>query len=214
MLGITLSTEQLTVARRRAEAAGLAHRVRFELTDYRQVEGRFDRIVSVGMFEHVGINHYDRFFRALRDRLAPDGLALVHSIGRAGGPGTTNAWVRKYIFPGGYSPALSEVLPAVEDAGLWVTDVEILRLHYAETLAEWQRRFQAHRDGIAAMLDQRFCRMWEFYLAGAEMAFRHQDHMVFQLQLSRNVDAVPLTRDYMQDDERGMAAGTGARAAE
>ncbi len=216
VLGITLSTEQLAVARRRAEAAGLAQRVRFELTDYRQVGGSFDRIVSVGMFEHVGINHYDRFFRALRDRLAPDGVALVHSIGRAGGPGTTNPWMRKYIFPGGYSPALSEVLPSVEDAGLWVTDVEILRRHYADTRADWQRRFQAHRDEIAALLDQRFCRMWEFYLAGAEMAFRHDDHMVFQLQLSRSLDAVPLTRDYIVDTERSMAAAgqAGARAAE
>jgi cyclopropane-fatty-acyl-phospholipid synthase len=212
VLGITLSKEQLAVARRRAEAAGLAQRVRFELTDYRQVDGRFDRIVSVGMFEHVGINHYDRFFRALRHRLAPDGVALLHSIGRAAGPGTTNAWVRKYIFPGGYSPALSEVLPAVEDAGLWVTDVEILRLHYAETLAEWQRRFHARRDEIAAMLDERFCRMWEFYLAGSEMAFRHQDHMVFQLQLSCSIDAVPPTRDYMLDGERATAEGVGANA--
>ena len=216
VLGITLSTEQLAVARRRAEAAGLAQRVRFELMDYRQVGGSFDRIVSVGMFEHVGINHYDRFFRALCARLAPDGVALLHSIGRAHGPGTTNPWMRKYIFPGGYSPALSEVLPAVEDAGLWVTDIEILRLHYAETLADWQHRFQARRDEIAARLDQRFCRMWEFYLAGAEMAFRHEDHMVFQLQLSRSVDAVPATRDYMVEAERTMAAGTQgeARAAE
>jgi len=205
--GITLSKEQLRVARERAEAAGLAHRVRFELVDYRHVGGRFDRIVSVGMFEHVGINHYDRFFHRLRDLLTPDGVALLHSIGRADGPGTTNAWVRKYIFPGGYAPALSEVLPAIEDAGLWTTDIEILRLHYADTLAEWRRRFAAEREAIRAETDERFCRMWEFYLTGAEMAFRHQDQMVFQIQLARDQQAVPLTRDYMFDVERRLERG-------
>ncbi|MEW5726545.1 MAG: cyclopropane-fatty-acyl-phospholipid synthase family protein [Pseudomonadota bacterium] len=215
VLGITLSREQLDTARRRAAEAGLADRVRFEPADYRHVEGRFDRIVSVGMFEHVGRAHFRAFFRRLGDLLAPDGVALLHSIGRAWGPGATNPWMRKYIFPGGYSPALSEVLPAVERAGLWVTDIEILRLHYAHTIAEWRRRFATHRAEIAELTDERFCRMWEFYLAGAEMAFLHQGHMVFQMQLTRDPLAVPLTRDYMVDAERALAgAEDGLRAAE
>lgn len=195
--GITLSTEQLAVAQRRAEAAGLADRVRFELCDYRQMQGCFDRIVSVGMFEHVGAPHYPAFFAQLRSLLAPDGVALLHSIGRAEPPGITNAWLRKYIFPGGYSPALSEVVSAVEKNGLWLTDTEIWRLHYAETLREWRRRFLANRDKAVALYDERFCRMWEFYLVGCECAFRHQGHMVFQMQLARDVGAVPLTRDYI-----------------
>jgi cyclopropane-fatty-acyl-phospholipid synthase len=204
VLGITLSTEQLDIARRRAAEAGLDHRVRFELRDYRHLDGTFDRIVSVGMFEHVGVGHYHDYFDTVRRLLSPDGVALIHSIGRADGPGTTNAWIRKYIFPGGYIPALSEVLPAVEASGLWATDIEILRLHYAMTLQEWWRRFQARREEIANSQGTRFCRMWEFYLAGAEMAFREQHQMVFQIQLSPSIDAVPLTRDYMVEDERRM----------
>ena len=214
VLGITLSQEQLTVARRRAEAAGLADRVRFELMDYRQVTGPFDRVVSVGMFEHVGRPNFRTFFAALHRLLTIDGVALLHAIGRAHGPGATNPWMRKYIFPGGYSPALSEVLPAVEAADLFVTDIEILRLHYAETLREWQRRFQARRGEIAQLLDERFCRMWEFYLAGAEMAFRAQGHMVFQIQLTRDVHAVPLTRDYLAEAEARLGAAATVRAAE
>lgn len=204
--GITLSKEQLGIARQRAEMAGLSDRVRFALCDYREMEGRFDRIVSVGMFEHVGMPHYPGFFAKVRDLLTDDGVALLHSIGRAEGPGTTNAWIRKYIFPGGYSPSLSEVTPAVERAGLWITDIEIWRLHYAQTLREWRRRFLANRDKAAALYDERFCRMWEFYLVGAECAFRHQGHMVFQMQLSRDVQAVPLTRDYIyQSDTPALA---------
>lgn len=199
VLGITLSREQLAVARKRAAEAGLDGRVNFELADYRELKGGFDRIVSVGMFEHVGTNHYHPYFAAIRRLLAEDGVALLHSIGRMDRPGVTNPWLRKYIFPGGYSPSLSEVLPAVEDAGLWVTDVEILRGHYARTLLEWQQRFHAHRARIADLYDERFCRMWEFYLAGCEMAFRHQGHMVFQMQLARTADAVPATRDYLWD---------------
>lgn len=199
VLGITLSKEQLEHARARAAAAGLADRVRFELVDYREVEGAFDRIVSVGMFEHVGAPHYGEYFDAIAKRLTPDGVALVHSIGRADGPGVTNPWIRKYIFPGGYSPALSETIPAIERAGLWLTDMEIWRLHYAETLRHWRARFQAQRAEIAALYDERFCRMWEFYLSGSECAFRHQGHMVFQAQLARSLDAVPLTRTYMYD---------------
>jgi len=201
VLGITLSTEQQAVATRRAEAAGLAHKVRFELRDYRAVEGRFDRIVSVGMFEHVGYPNYGRFFQQVRALLERDGVALLHAIGRADGPGTTNPWIRKYIFPGGYSPALSEVLPWVESAGLFVTDIEILRLHYAKTLAAWRARFNANRAAIAQLYDERFCRMWEFYLIGSEIAFRRQGHMVWQMQMAREVDTVPLTRDYIY--ERG-----------
>jgi cyclopropane-fatty-acyl-phospholipid synthase len=209
--GITLSEEQLGVARQRAAEAGLADRVRFELLDYRALpqalEQPVDRIVSVGMFEHVGIDHYRRFFRIIRQMLKPDGVALVHSIGRALGPGSTNAWLTKYIFPGGYSPALSEVLPAIEKSGLWTTDIEILRLQYADTLRHWRRRFAANRDAILSLYDERFCRMFEFYLAGAELAFRRSDHMVWQVQLAARVDALPLTRDYMLEAERAAAVG-------
>src|SRR5262249_28301287 len=199
VLGITLSTEQQALATRRAEAAGLAHRVKFELQDYRALEGTFDRIVSVGMFEHVGVPNYPAFFGQMRKLLKPDGVALLHAIGRSDGPGTTNPWITKYIFPGGYSPALSEVLPAVEGAKLFVTDIEILRLHYAETLAAWRARFNANRAAIAALYDERFCRMWEFYLIGSELAFRRQGHMVWQMQLARDVGTVPLTRDYIYE---------------
>lgn len=200
--GITLSEEQLGVARARAAEAGLDGRVRFELMDYRAWREPVDRIVSVGMFEHVGIDHYGRFFRMLRDSLREDGVAVIHAIGRCSGPGSTNPWLTKYIFPGGYSPALSEVIPAVEKAGLWITDVEILRLHYAMTLREWRRRFAASRDAIQALYDERFCRMFEFYLAGCELAFRRSDHMNWQLQLTRQKEALPLTRDYMLEAER------------
>jgi cyclopropane-fatty-acyl-phospholipid synthase len=200
--GVTLSKEQHQVARRRAAEAGLAGRVDFKLLDYRLESGRFDRIVSVGMFEHVGVGHYDEFFGALRQLLADDGVALLHTIGRADGPGETNTWIRKYIFPGGYSPALSEVLPAIERAGLYVTDVEVLRLHYAETLRHWRQRVLANRERIVALYDERFLRMWEFYLAGSEVTFRHAGHVVFQIQLAKRVDAVPLTRDYIAEFER------------
>ncbi len=200
--GLTLSTEQLKVAQGRAEAAGLADRVRFELCDYRIHQGSYDRIVSVGMFEHVGVPQYATFFDRVRDLLEPDGVALLHSIGRMDGPGATNPWLRKYIFPGGYSPALSEVVPVAERTKLWITDIEILRLHYAETLKAWRQRFNANRERIRTLYDERFCRMWEFYLAGSEMAFRQQGHLVFQMQLSKSIDAVPLTRDYMVDWER------------
>jgi cyclopropane-fatty-acyl-phospholipid synthase len=202
VVGVTLSKEQLKVSRERARRAGLADRVRFELSDYRAVEGKFDRIVSVGMFEHVGVRHYPEFFGAVRKLLTDDGVALLHSIGRADGPGATNPFIRKYIFPGGYSPALSEVLPVVERLGLCVTDIEILRLHYAKTLRLWRQRFAANRARIAKLYDERFCRMWEFYLVGSELTFRRMGHMNFQLQLAKRQDAVPLTRDYVTDWER------------
>jgi cyclopropane-fatty-acyl-phospholipid synthase len=195
--GVTLSTEQLATARERAQKRGLQDRARFELTDYRDVAEPFDRIVSVGMFEHVGRPNYQQYFDGVARLLTDDGVAVIHSIGRSDGPNTTQPWIAKYIFPGGYIPALSEVLPAVERAGLIVTDIEILRLHYAETLRHWRARFEARRAEIEAMYDERFGRMWEFYLAASEIAFRHRDHMVFQLQLARRIDAVPLTRDYI-----------------
>jgi cyclopropane-fatty-acyl-phospholipid synthase len=204
--GLTLSAEQHRAALRRAAAEGLSDRVRFHLRDYREEPGQYDRIVSVGMFEHVGINHYDTFFGRVRSLLAPDGVALLHSIGRMDGPGATNPWIRKYIFPGGYIPALSEVLPAVERSRLWITDIEILRLHYAETLKSWRRRFEGNRDRLRTIYDERFCRMWEMYLVGSEVAFRRGGCMVFQMQLAKAVDSVPMTRDYMLDWEREHSA--------
>jgi cyclopropane-fatty-acyl-phospholipid synthase len=195
--GITLSREQLAEARDRAMAEGLEDRVNFELMDYRAVNQRFDRIVSVGMFEHVGIGYYQTFLDTVARSLMPDGVALLHAIGRSDGPAATNAWVDKYIFPGGYSPALSEVLPSVERSGLVATDIEILRLHYAQTLRHWRWRFTANRDTIASIYDERFCRMFEFYLCASELAFRRGGHMVFQIQLGARQDAVPLTRDYL-----------------
>jgi cyclopropane-fatty-acyl-phospholipid synthase len=195
--GITLSREQLTAARDRALAEGLEDQVNFELLDYRAVDQRFDRVVSVGMFEHVGVGHYQTYVDTVARCLKPGGVALLHAIGRGDGPACTNAWLDKYIFPGGYSPALSEVLPAVEKSGLVATDIEILRLHYAQTLRHWRWRFNANRDTIASIYDERFCRMFEFYLCGSELAFRRGGHMVFQIQLGVRQDAVPLTRDYL-----------------
>ena len=206
--GITLSTEQLATAQARADANGLGGRARFSLTDYRDVAGPYDRIVSVGMFEHVGRPNYQTYFDQVARLLKDDGVAVIHSIGRVEGPNFTQPWVAKYIFPGGYIPALSEVLPAVERAGLIVTDVEILRLHYAETLKAWRARFAARRAEIAALYDERFCRMWEFYLALSELAFRWRGHMVFQLQLAKRIDAVPLTRDYIGQAETRLAKPT------
>jgi cyclopropane-fatty-acyl-phospholipid synthase len=204
VLGVTLSEEQIALAKERAAKAGLSERCKFELIDYRALEGTFDRVVSVGMFEHVGVHYYPTYFSKIRDLLNDDGVALVHTIGRADGPGVTNPWISKYIFPGGYTPALSEILPAIERSGLIVTDIEVLRLHYAETLKEWRRRFTSHWQEAAALYDERFCRMWEFYLAGAEMAFRHEGLVVFQVQLAKHTGALPITRDYMLDSERTM----------
>jgi cyclopropane-fatty-acyl-phospholipid synthase len=199
--GLTLSEEQHRVSTERAHAAGVPDRVRFALRDYRAETGRYDRIVSVGMFEHVGLNHYDAYFQKIAELLTDDGVGLVHTIGRADGPGATNAFIQKYIFPGGYAPALSEILPAVQRAGLYVTDVEVLRLHYAETLRHWRARFNAHRDTIRELYDDRFCRMWEFYLAGSEATFRYGGHVVFQIQFAKAIDAVPITRDYIEEFE-------------
>jgi cyclopropane-fatty-acyl-phospholipid synthase len=203
--GITLSEEQLKIAQQRAQREGLAGAVRFALDDYRNVRGPYDRIVSVGMFEHVGVNHYGTFFRKIHKLLTDGGVALVHSIGRSDGPGYTNPFMAKYIFPGGYYPALSEVVPAIERAGLIVTDIEILRLHYAETLKAWRERFLAQRDKAVALRGEAFCRMWEFYLAGAEAAFRHYGLIVFQIQMVKRIDTLPITRDYMFETERRLA---------
>ena len=201
VVGVTLSDEQLALGRKRVKDLGLEGLVDLRLTDYRDLDESFDRIVSVGMFEHVGVAHYQEYFLKVRDLLTEDGIALIHAIGRKGGPGTTGAWIRKYIFPGGYSPALSETFAEIEKAKLWVTDCEILRLHYAYTLAEWEKRFQENRDKVAAMFDERFCRMWEFYLVISEFSFLYGNHMNFQIQLSKDVHAVPVTRNYMMDDE-------------
>lgn len=205
VLGVTLSEEQLIVARKRAEAAGVSDKVKFELIDYRTVEGPFDRIVSVGMFEHVGVPQYQTYFSKISELLGEDGVALVHSIGRADGPGATDSFMAKYIFPGGYVPALSEITPKIERAQLWVTDIEILRLHYARTCEAWYETCVEKKDEIVALYDEKFWRMWVFYLAGAAMAFRHMGQMVFQAQLAKSLEAVPMTRDYIGDTERHYA---------
>jgi cyclopropane-fatty-acyl-phospholipid synthase len=199
VLGITLSTEQLSVARARAKEQGAEAKVRFALQDYRNVVGAFDRIVSVGMFEHVGPRYYNTYFRKCRELMKPDGVMVMHTIGLLDGPWYPNPWLDKYIFPGGQLPALSEIIPAVERAGLIVTDVECLRLHYAATLAEWRHRFMANRSQAVELYDERFCRMWEFYLAACEAAFRFQHTAVFQVQCARRQEAVPLTRDYIAE---------------
>jgi cyclopropane-fatty-acyl-phospholipid synthase len=207
--GVTLSQEQLAIANERAKAANLAHRARFSLTDYRDVEGPFDRIVSVGMFEHVGAPNYRTYFRQVARLLNDDGVALIHSIGRRTAPGVTQPWIAKYIFPGGYIPALSEMTAAIEEAGLWITDIEIKRLHYAHTLKAWRERFVAQWDEVAALYDQRFCRMWEVYLVLSELSFRYGANMIVQVQLTKRVGATPIIRDYMVDGERATASGTG-----
>jgi cyclopropane-fatty-acyl-phospholipid synthase len=199
--GITLSSEQFQAANARAAEKNLARSARFLLQDYRDIAGPFDRIVSVGMFEHVGVNHYETYFRRCAELLTEDGVMLLHSIGRSTGPDVTSPWITKYIFPGGYIPAVSEVIPAIERAGLLVCDVEILRLHYAETLKAWRERFLARREEAVQLYDERFARMWEFYLACSEMAFRKQNYMVFQLQLTKRQGIVPMTRDYIANTE-------------
>jgi cyclopropane-fatty-acyl-phospholipid synthase len=209
--GVTLSQEQHAIANERAAERGLAERARFELKDYRDVKGPFDRIVSVGMFEHVGVGHYEEFFKKCAELLADDGVMLLHSIGRSEGPNITNPWIAKYIFPGGYIPSLSEVLPHIENAGLLSTDIEILRLHYAETLKNWRERFLAHREEVERIYDRRFVRMWEFYLAASEMAFREQNMMNFQVQLTKRQSITPMTRDYIARAEQQLRAAEGDR---
>ena len=200
--GVTLSKEQHALSNEKAHRLGLCDRVRFHLQDYRDVGGRFDRIVSVGMFEHVGVRHYAEFFAKINALIKDDGLMLLHSIGHMSPPGTASPWLRKYIFPGAYSPALSEVFAEVERASLWVADLEFLRLHYAKTLNHWCQRFEANRAKVSEMYDERFCRMWEFYLVSAEMMFRTGSQLVFQMQLARKRDAAPVVRDYITDLQR------------
>jgi cyclopropane-fatty-acyl-phospholipid synthase len=202
--GVTLSREQHRVSNQRARERGVASRARFELRDYRTLDREFDRIVSVGMFEHVGAKHYPEFFETCRRLLKPDGVMLLHSIGRQGPAGSTNPFLAKYIFPGGYIPAVSEVVSPIEKAGLLLTDIEILRIHYAETLKAWRQRFRAHWDEAVAIYDERFCRMWDFYLAGSEAAFRYGEMMVIQAQLTRSQLTLPITRDYMAAAEAAL----------
>lgn len=197
--GLTLSTEQHAYATQRAKKLGISDNVRFDLKDYRLENGTYDRIVSVGMFEHVGVSYYVKFFKKLKSLLASDGVSVIHTIARWDGPSVTNPWLRKYIFPGGYTPAMSEVFSAIERTGLKVLDVEFLRLHYADTLKHWSINFQRNREKIKKLYDERFCRMWEFYLAGAETAFRRNNHMVAQFQIANDQEAAPLTRNYMFD---------------
>ena len=201
VVGVTLSEEQHKLSCQRVSNRGLQDKIDIRLLDYRLVDEKFDRIVSVGMFEHVGINHYPEFFRKVRELLKDDGIAVLHSIGRPLGPSATSSWIEKYIFPGGYIPALSEVQPVVEQTGLYLCDVEVLRLHYARTLHEWRTRFVDHWDKAKEIYDERFCRMWEFYLAGAEMSFRHHVLNVFQIQMTKHQDTLPITRDYMIEEE-------------
>jgi cyclopropane-fatty-acyl-phospholipid synthase len=209
--GITLSQEQYQRAQARALERGRQD-VAFKLVDYRDVDGRFDRIVSVGMFEHVGIGFYDGFFNKCAKLVAEDGVVLLHTIGRSSPPGITNPWIAKYIFPGGYIPALSEILPAIEKAGLIVADVEVLQLHYAETLKAWRERFLAHRDEVVRLYDQRFVRMWEFYLACSEMAFRMGEMVVFQIQMTKRKGLIPTRRDYIAREEAQLRTAEAAYA--
>ncbi len=212
VLGVTLSREQLKIARDRAEAAGLADRVKFALQDYREVEGRFDRIVSVGMFEHVGPQNYDLYFQRVADLLTEDGVALIHTIGHFSPPAPTSPWIRKYIFPDGYIPSLAEIAPALARAGLVVADLESLRDHYALTLEHWRARFQAHRDEARAIHGERFCRIWEYYLAASQCAFRYQGCAVLQFQLVKSFAALPITRDYLFRREADLRAADAWRA--
>lgn len=198
VLGVSLAPDQVKFANERAQAAGVADKVRFELIDYRDVTGTFDRITSVGMIEHVGALHFREYFSKTNELLAPDGIMLTHTIGRTGPPGTTDKWTRKYIFPGGYIPAMSELVAALEKTGWEVGDVEVLRYHYAYTLAEWYRRTTMHRDEIVALYDERLFRMWQFYLAGAEQSFRHGKMVNFHIQTVKQRSALPMTRDYIQ----------------
>ncbi|HJZ33888.1 MAG TPA: cyclopropane-fatty-acyl-phospholipid synthase family protein [Hyphomicrobiaceae bacterium] len=204
--GVTLSAEQHKVSNERAAREGLGRSVHFDFKDYRNIVGCFERIVSVGMFEHVGVSHYRTYFKKVCELLSDNGVALIHSIGRSDPPTVTNPFIAKYIFPGGYIPALSEIVAAVERSALIITDIEILRLHYAATLRAWRERFLANWDKAAAIRDETFCRMWEFYLAGSETAFRYQGLVVFQLQLSKRAGSLPLTRDYIYEDEQRLLA--------
>ena len=201
---VNVSPEQIKIAKQNAIKAGVAKRIDFVQKDYREVSGQYDRVVSVGMMEHVGIGHFKEFFGQVRALMKPDGYAFIHSIGRMTQPGTTSPFFRKYIFPGGYTPALSETFAELERQGLWVADMEVLRLHYYYTLRDWRKRFAANRDKARELYDERFCRMWEFYLGAAELGFLHGSNMVFQLLLARERDVVPLDRNFIVEAERKM----------
>jgi cyclopropane-fatty-acyl-phospholipid synthase len=209
VLGITLSEEQLKYARAEAERQRLTG-VRYELIDYRRLEGQFDRIVSVGMFEHVGLPQYRDYFETVERLLADDGVALIHTIARADGPGATDPWTAKYIFPGGYSPAVSQIIPHIEKSWLWITDMEVLRLHYGHTLDAWYDRCAVKQAEIEALYDARFFRMWMFYLSAARSAFFNDGHMNVQIQLAKRRDSLPLTRDYMAAGEQALLAHAGS----
>ena len=210
VLGVTLSEEQLKYARAKAAEMGISDKVTFELIDYRALPerfaGHFDRIVSVGMFEHVGLPHFNQFFQTVEALLKTDGVALIHTIARADGPGATDPWTAKYIFPGGYSPALSQIVPAVEKAWMWITDIEVLRLHYAHTIRHWYDRCEAKKPEIVALYDERFYRMWMFYLAAAMSAFNNDGHMNVQIQLTKRRDTLPLRRDYIGEAEKQLVS--------
>ena len=203
VVGITLSRAQHDIAAKRAREAGLEGQVEIRMQDYREVKESFDRIVSVGMFEHVGVRHYGEFFDAVENRLREDGVALLHTIGRMGVPWPTHPWIHKYIFPGGALPALSEIIPHIERRGLFAGDIEVLRMHYAYTLEHWLARFQANRDKAAQLYDERFCRMWEIYLIACIHAFRYEGLCNFQIQMAKRLESVPICRDYIQEWERG-----------
>ncbi|HEX4737006.1 MAG TPA: cyclopropane-fatty-acyl-phospholipid synthase family protein [Allosphingosinicella sp.] len=207
VLGVALAPDQIAFCKERAEEAGVADRVKFELMDYRDVTGQFDRITSVGLIEHLGTPHYPGFFAHTRRLLKDDGVMFSHCCGRMGGPGVTDKWTRKYIFPGGYIPALSELVTEAEKNKLIVTDVEAMRYHYAHTLEEWYYRTVAHREEITALYDERFYRMWEFYLVGAEAAFRYGGMVNWQIQYVKRRDAIPMTRDYMYEEAERLRAG-------
>lgn len=203
---INVSPEQLAGSRKRAEAAGVTDKVTFVEQDYRELAGQFDRVVSVGMMEHVGVSYFDDYFNSVQKLLAPGGFALIHAIGRMSPPGSTAPFIRKHIFPGGYVPALSEVFASTERTHLWVADCEVLRMHYYWTIREWRKRFMARREEAVAMMGERFARMWEFYLSAVELGFLHGSNMVFQLLLSQRRDDVPVIRDFIVDDERSLSA--------
>jgi cyclopropane-fatty-acyl-phospholipid synthase len=206
---INVSPEQIASAKERAKAEGVADRVTFVETDYRELTGKFDRLVSVGMMEHVGVAYFDDYFSTVKRLLKPGGFAMIHAIGRMSPPGSTAPFIRKYIFPGGYVPALSEVFASTERSGLWVADAEVLRLHYYWTIKHWRERFAAERAAVVEMKGERFARMWEFYLAAVELGFLHGSNMVFQLLLAEKRDAVPVQRDYITDAERALAGKGG-----
>ncbi|MFY8194415.1 cyclopropane-fatty-acyl-phospholipid synthase family protein [Novosphingobium sp. B1] len=206
VLGVSLAPDQIRFAQERAEEAGVSDKVKFQLIDYRDVEGQFDRITSVGMIEHVGAPNFGEYFAKTNALLDSDGIMLTHTIGRTGPPGGTDKWTRKYIFPGGYIPAMSELVSALETTGWEIGDIEILRYHYAYTLAEWYRRATLHREEITALYDERLFRMWQFYLAGAEQSFQHGSMVNFHIQSVKNRAVLPMTRNYMQDEWARLSA--------